>query len=608
MRFLKPFLERCRPLPDIWGEGAIFAFSGFDGPTCSAANFVLTFGHAPFDLVIHTADAYLLRLRLAEEGRVLVATGDVLAVETPSSELIVTFSAWHTVVGQLPAGATIELLSLPPVAGADPRTPHYRPQPFADAEAVALRRAPETGQFAVAYGETPEVAAARAAAGLQADVLAEVAARLAFFARIPEAVGSPDFSRPARDPATEVATTNREVRFLRKCASVMKVNTLAAEGAIRRRWSTPDRVPHQHMWLWDSVFHSFAMNRIDPALAYDFLMAVLEAQCDDGMIPHMMTVSGRNSAITQPPLLAWGVWENYNALLARSARETGQGDDSPMERLAAAFPRLEAYLAWNLAHRDRNGNGLLEWAIEANDRSRSGESGMDNCSRFDAALTLDAPDFSAYQAHDMACLARIADALGRPERAALWRARSRAMAQAIHAQLWKAARQFYCDRDMAGAFVPVRAVSGFMPLLLDDIPPDRVDALERALRDPAAFGAACSIPSVALDEPTWSTDMWRGASWINMNYMTIIGLARHGRRETAAWLAARTLAFVREAYERHGALFEFFDASGQRPPTACDRKGPAAAVYDIRARYEVIRDYHWTAALCFQLMHSCGGQ
>jgi hypothetical protein len=114
--------------------------------------------------------------------------------------------------------------------------------------------------------------------------------------------------------------------------------------------------------------------------------------------------------------------------------------------------------------------------------------------------------------------------------------------------------------------------------------------------------AACPIPSVALDEPTWSTDMWRGAAWINMNYMTIIGLRRHGRRETADWLAERTLAFVRDAYERHGVLFEFFDARGQRPPMACDRKGPVSGVYDIRARYEVIRDYHWTAALCFDLM------
>jgi glycogen debranching enzyme len=571
MLSLKANLRQYQPLPDIWGEGAIFAFSGIDGPTCSASNFVLAFGAEPYDLLIHTADPHVLRLRLADPGEVMVATNDGLIVETPGGELIVTFSAWHTVIGQLPSGATAEFGPLPPVTDTDPWAPHYDPRRLTETEAVVLRQS--ESRFAVAYGETPEVAGERADAGLSADLPAEVARRLAFYTALPK--GADD----------------GETRFLRKCASVMKVNTLGPEGAIQRHWSTPDRVPHRHMWLWDSVFHGFAMNRVDPQLSWEVLMAMLEAQQSDGMVPHVQLVFGRTSEVTQPPLLAWGIWENYAAL----------GDEA---RLAEAFPRLEAYLAWNGTHRDRNENGLLEWAIEANAKSRSGESGMDNCSRFDGAVILDAPDFSAYQAHDMTCLAQIAEVLDLPEQAGQWRERSRAMSRAIQARLWNPAKQFYCDRDMDGNFIPVRAVSGFMPLLLDDVSPERVDALEQALLDPTAFGAACPIPSVALDEPTWSTDMWRGASWINMNYMTILGLERHGRNATARRLAERTVAFVREAYERHGVLFEFYDASDQRPPMACDRKGPVSGRYDIRSKYEVIRDYHWTSALCFELIRA----
>jgi len=569
MLSVKSLLTNLHPLPDIWGEGAIFAFSGIDGPTCSASNFVLAFGEERFDLLIHTADPHVLRLRLPDHGAVMVTTNDCLLAETPGGELIVTFSAWHTVVGQLPEGATMEFAALPPAAETDPWAPHYDPRRLTEAETVAVRRS--GSRFAVAYGESPEVAGERAEAGLSADLSAEVARRLVFYAAVPK------------------GTDAGETRFLRKCASVMKVNTLGPEGAIRCHWSTPDRIPHRYMWLWDSVFHSFAMNRMDPQCSWEFLMAMLEAQQPDGMVPHVKMVSGRTSEVTQPPLLAWGIWENYATL----------GDKA---RLAETFPRLEAYLAWNGTHRDRNSDGLLEWAIEANAKSRSGESGMDNCSRFDGAVILNAPDFSAYQAHDMACLAQIAEALDLPDRASLWRERSQAMSQAIQARLWNPAKQFYCDRAMDGSFIPVRAVSGFMPLLLEDAPPERVDALERALLDPTAFGAVCPIPSVALDEPTWSTDMWRGASWINMNVMTILGLRRHGRDATAHLLAERTVAFVREAYERYGVLFEFYDASGQRPPMACDRKGPVSGRYDIRSKYEVIRDYHWTAALCFDLM------
>jgi hypothetical protein len=561
-------LQAYGPLPNIWGEGAIFAFSGIDGPTCSASNFVLAFGGEPYDLLIQTVDPHVLRLRLADPGEVIVATNDCLVVKTPGGELIVTFSAWHTVVGQLPEGAFAELAVLSPAADTDPWAPHYDPRRLADAETVALRRS--GSRFALAYGESSEATNERVETGLSADLSAEVARRLAFYVALPK--------------GTDAGATH----FLRKCASVMKVNTLAPEGAIQRHWSTPDRIPHRHMWLWDSVFHSFAMNWVDPQLSWEFLMAMLEAQQPDGMIPHFKLVSGRTSEVTQPPLLAWGIWDNYAA----------HGDKA---RLAEAFPRLESYLAWNLTHRDRNGNGLLEWAIEANAKSRSGESGMDNCSRFDGAVVLDAPDFSAYQAHDMSCLAQIAEVLALPDRASLWRARSQAMARAIQARLWNPAKQFYCDREMDGSFIPVRAVSGFMPLLLEEVPPERVDALEQALLDPTAFGAPCPIPSVALDEPTWSTDMWRGAAWINMNFMTALGLRRHGREATARWLVERTAAFVREAYERHGVLFEFYDARGQRPPLACDRKGPVSGRYDIRSKYEVIRDYHWTAALCFGL-------
>ncbi len=163
----------------------------------------------------------------------------------------------------------------------------------------------------MAYGETPEVAGERAEAGLSADLSAEVARRLAFYAALPK------------------GTDDGETRFLRKCASVMKVNTLGPEGAIQRRWSTPDRIPHHHMWLWDSVFHSFAMNRVDPQLSWEFLMAMLDAQQPDGMVPHVKGVSGRTSEVTQPPLLAWGIWENYVAL----------GDKT---RLAEAFPGWRA--------------------------------------------------------------------------------------------------------------------------------------------------------------------------------------------------------------------------------------------------------------------------
>ena len=108
------------------------------------------------------------------------------------------------------------------------------------------------GRFALSYGKSVAQARQRAEAGMELEVGDEVSKRLAAYRNVPA------LKSPERD------------RLLKKCFSVMKVNTLSKEGAIKQTWSTPDRVPHRHMWLWDSVFHSFGMNRLFPRLSWDF--------------------------------------------------------------------------------------------------------------------------------------------------------------------------------------------------------------------------------------------------------------------------------------------------------------------------------------------------
>jgi glycogen debranching enzyme len=551
--------------PDVWGEGALFAFSGLDGPTCVASGFVATFGAQPYDLLFHTPTRRLLRLALEDLGTVRLATGDVLAVETPQGPLLLTYSAWHTLVGLLPQGAGVNL-----AFEGEPGEPSKLASfswVVKDEDAgdvlVCLR---EGERLALAYARSEKTAWRRARAGLERNPWQEAAQRLAFYRRVPVL---PDASRQ---------------RLLNKCISVMRVNTLAPEGAIRHTWTTPDRVPHKDMWLWDTVFHSLALNRLDPRVAWDSLRAMLETQQPDGMIPHQFSITGWHSHITQPPILAWGVWENYQVTQDRA-------------NLEWALPRLEAYLAWDCARRDQNGNGLLEWFIEEHPLCRSGESGMDNSPRFDAAIPLDAVDFSTFAALDMGYTALIAATLGQADKALAWAVRSRRLSEAIHRQLWDKEDGFYYDRDLQGRFSRVRAVSGFLPLLLDDLPPKRVTRLVAWLKDPAEFGTAFPVPSVAASHPAYSTDMWRGATWLNFNYLIILGLRRQGREEEARWLQEKTIHYVNKYYERYGVIFEFFDSQDQRPPTLCDRKGPHQEPYNIRRKMDSIRDYHFTAAL-----------
>jgi len=560
-------LRSLSNLPDIWGEGALFAFSGLDGETVTRSGLVGTFGSQPYDLLFHTPQRRMLQIRLAAEAAPRVATNDVLCVEAPDGVLAITFQAWHTLVGLLPPAARL-LLCAENGPQATEQGGYSLSSDSEHGDVLALAR--DGARFALAYGTSPDEACQRASAGLAVDVWAVVQARLAVYHTLPR-------------HACRTLDASQD-RLLKKCFSVMKVNTLSAEETIRQRWSTPDRVPHRDMWLWDTVFHSLAMNWFDPQVSWEFLQSMLAAQSADGMIAHQVHISGRVSAITQPPILAWGVWENYCALHDKAC-------------LAYALPRLERYLDWDCAHRDTNGNGLLEWHIEGNVRCRSGESGLDNSPRFDSAVLLDAVDFSAFAAADMRYVSLIAAELGQADRAAAWLTRSRALSQQIHACLWDERAGFYCDRDMDGNLSPALAVSGFLPLLLEDIPTERVDRLVVALQNPNLFDCAFPVPSVSLSDPNWSTDMWRGATWLNLNYLIICGLRQQGKQQAARRLADTTIAMVDKYYREYGVLFEFFDARDAVPPVACDRKGPRVEPYDIRHKMDSIRDYHFTAAL-----------
>lgn len=550
-------------LPDVWGEGALFAFSGIDGETNASSEFVATYWREPYGLLFHTPRRRILEVHLSGRGVTRVATGDVYAVEAPSGSLLATFSAWHTIIGVTPDDARM-VLRLEDGPEAEQRDGLWISEDPEHGD--VLVGAQDGHRFSLAHGASVEEATRRAREGLQQSLGKIVAARMALCREVP-ALEDPD-----------------RHRLLQKAVSIMKVNTLSPEGAITRHWSTPDRVPHKHLWLWDSVFHSLAMDRLRPALAWEFLAAMLDVQRPDGMIPHMNTVAGQGSPITQPPILAWGVWENYRAL-------------GEAEHLREALPRLEAYLRWDVENRDTNGNGLLEWHIEANERSRSGESGLDNSPRFDAATLLDAVDFSVFAARDMGYVARIARELGETERANEWEERSRALSARVHEYLWHEEDGFYYDRGMDGEWSRVRAVTGLLPLLLDDIPAERVDVLVDTLLDPAHFGTAFPVPSVAASHPEFSTDMWRGATWLNLNYLVFLGLQAQGRDAEASRLAEASLAFVDKYYREYGVLFEFYDSRDIVPPPECERKGPRRGPYDIRVKMDSIRDYHWTAAV-----------
>lgn len=371
-------------------------------------------------------------------------------------------------------------------------------------------------------------------------------------------------------------------RSFARAISQMKGQVCSPEGIIKHPWTTPDRWPHRAMWLWDSAFHAIGWRHIDPLLAQAMIDAVLDAQGTDGFIAHMVDPHHR-SEITQPPILAFAA----KLILEKSHDERW---------LALIYPKLCAYVEWDASHRDTDGDGLVEWFIEDELDCRSGESGMDNSPRFDCALALAAPDFNAFLAGEYEVLAEFAQRLGKDHDAEQWSARHADLSRLINEKLWSTEHQLYCDRDpRSDTLTPVLSSAGFLPLICGAPSQAKARALATHLENPATFGTALPIPSIATcNQQYYSKDMWRGPVWININWFVARGLHRYGLDAEAKSLRTKTLHELERLTEIYGTFFEYIDDQGEVEPPLLLRK-----LKNIPGKHphQAIHDYGWSATL-----------
>ena len=546
-------------LPNVWGAGQLLAFSGIDGHADWSQPFVLHTDREPGSFIIRLPVEVHFAFTRLEKLRFRMILGDTIEADTAKGPFLAAFLDHHALIGQAPAGSSL-------IVGG--QTVKSKPVRLAQHEKLEVYAVAKGRRWAVIVGDG-KPSAQRIGQVLTADLDQVIHDRAAY----------------VRGVCVPKGLTPEQTRLLLKAVSVMKVNVEAPCGKISRRWTTPDRWPHRHMWLWDSAFHTLGMVHVDPEMAKDAVLAMLEQTRPDGFLPHMIFAKGDDSEITQPPLLGWAVL----TVLDKTA---------DLEFARQCLPHLQRYLEWDRVNRDKNNNGIPEWYIEGNALCRSGESGLDNSSRFDRAVLLDAPDFAAWFCHDYQCLAAIADRLGEKGLKRSAAANAQRIAKAVNKLLWSDEHGMYMDRDFDGNFVDVKAVSGFMPLFASIAPPARAKSLRDHLANPSTFGTAFPIPSISLDSGTFCKDMWRGPTWINCNYMVCLGLRRNGFAREAARLKKIMLDRLAFWYEKEGCLFEFYDSLDVTSPRDLDRKQRLSLGYGMAP----ISDYHWTAALTAALL------
>lgn len=555
-------------LNNIWGYGQLFGYSAIDGTNRYHNDFIGTLTNKKIGIRFELKEWIKVIFPIKGRIKFRAVMGDFIDAKTESGDFFISFKNNDTIVGFSP------VLPETVFSGNTYVRTFYRGAPVCfnntDSIVIYTEKQEEGYKFAISHTINYGIAVGNAKQAVATtDINALKQQRYAYYKAMPK------------------CKNKKYERLYYKALSVNKVNVRSAEGKIPCTWTTPDRVPHRHLWLWDSVFHALAIVNYNPELAKNAIVAVLSQAREDGFIPCTMSPDGSDE-VTQPQVLSWGAWEVY--------KKTGD-----KEFLKGNVDVLEKYLIWDIKNRDKNNNGLLEWMSDPDDLTcKCGESGLDNSPRFDFDEDMDAVDFSVFCAHDAYYLSKIFGELGIENKAGEWHERYDKIKGKINELLWCEEDGVYYDRLFSGKFSKVLTPASFFPLFAEIPNKNQAAEMVKVLTNKKLLWVENPVATISKNHPAFSTDMWRGGVWLNLNYFIIKGLKNYGYDDLADELLRKTLEMINKWYKKTGTIFEFYDPNDKVAPYRCDRKGKARKVPDWRKQVHPIVDYNWSA--CFTLM------
>jgi putative isomerase len=345
---------------------------------------------------------------------------------------------------------------------------------------------------------------------------------------------------------------------------VMRAGLISTRYYTTREAMTPSKFHYVGVWQWDAYFHALAYRHLDVRLAQDQLRILLDHQREDGMLPDAVHDEGIvthldfpvPADVTKPPLVGWAAWKLYEL-------------DGDREFLDEIYEPIVRWNRWWLELNDRNGNGLSEYGHPFS-------SGLDDSPLWDDGMPVESPDLNSYLCMQEDALSKIAAAIGEAKDARMWAERAELQAKRMIEVQWDdKAGLFWATRE--GKRVDVRTPFNLFPLITGRMPPAIADRLIAHLTDKHEFWPRFPVPSVALDDPKFDPNqMWRGPTWVNVNYLLIEGLQKAGYPAIGRELRRRTLDLISGQED----IFEYYHPlTGQNPPQAAAIFGWSSAVF-----------------------------
>lgn len=329
----------------------------------------------------------------------------------------------------------------------------------------------------------------------------------------------------------------------------------------------PSPIHYVGVWAWDAFFHAIAYRHIDQRLAENQIRVLLDHQRDDGMIPDAvhdegivnrwpLPYSNQEAEVTKPPLMAWTALKLYQT--------SGNRDF-----LDEIYEPLERLNDWWLEKNDDDHDGIVQY-------NHPYSSGLDDNPMWDEGMPVESPDINTYLVMQMDALSSIAGILGLADDVIKWKERADALTERMIAHFWDAPRGiFWAMRDHQP--IPVVTPFNLYPLMTGRLPRDITARLVAHIQSAEEFWTTFPLPTVAQNDPKFNPNqMWRGPTWVNINYLFIEGLIRTGHSHLARELRDKTLELLMHSPD----IYEYYNPqTGEPPPQAAAVFGWSSAVF-----------------------------
>jgi putative isomerase len=345
---------------------------------------------------------------------------------------------------------------------------------------------------------------------------------------------------------------------------VMRAGLISTRFYTTREAMTPSKIYYVGVWQWDACFHALAYRHLDLNLACDQIRIILDHQRMDGMLPDAVHDEGvvthltfpMEADVTKPPLTGWAAWKLYETSHDR-------------EFLEEIYEPIVRWNQWWYDKNDLDQNNLPEY-------QHPYSSGLDDSPLWDEGTPVESPDLNTYLYMQQKALAKIAGVINQEKDVNFWEVRAKRILRQMIQNSWDAeSGYFLATRN--GKVVPVHTPFNLFPLISGDLSKDVADRLVGHLVNPDEFWTRYPVPTVAVNDPKYNpTQMWRGPTWINVNYLLIEGLHRSGYQELSSELRRRTLDLV----SKHSDIYEFYHPeTGERLPKAAPIFGWSSAIF-----------------------------